>query len=60
LILPLFFVSEGSVKAESFTIEKMTPRNGELYLQCWDPNLDWVEHSFERMLFHRRERKGGG
>lgn len=52
LIVPLFLVSEGRLKnrAESFTLEKMTPKHSELFLKCWEHNLHWApilveEHS---------------
>jgi radical SAM superfamily enzyme YgiQ (UPF0313 family) len=43
LIVPLFLVSEGALKdrAESFSLEKMTPKRSELFLKCWEHNLDW-------------------
>jgi len=43
LIVPLFLVSEGRLKdrAESFRVEKMTPKHSELFLKCWEHNLHW-------------------
>lgn len=43
LLVPLFFVSEGGLKnsAESFSIEHITPKQCELFLNCWSHNLDW-------------------
>jgi radical SAM superfamily enzyme YgiQ (UPF0313 family) len=43
LLVPLFFVSEGGLKnrTESFSVEHMTPKQGELFLRCWEHNLDW-------------------
>ncbi len=45
LIVPLFLVSEGRLrnKVESFSIAKMTPRHCELFLKCWEHNLNWGE-----------------
>jgi len=45
LIVPLFLVSEGALKdrAESFSVEKMTPKRCELFLKCWEHNLEWGE-----------------
>jgi len=45
LIVPLFLVSEGGLrdKTESFSIEKMTPKRSELFLKCWEHNLEWGE-----------------
>jgi radical SAM superfamily enzyme YgiQ (UPF0313 family) len=43
LIVPLFMVGEGGLKgkAQSFTIDKMTNKQGELFLDCWEHNLEW-------------------
>jgi radical SAM superfamily enzyme YgiQ (UPF0313 family) len=43
LIVPLFLVSEGGLKerAESFSVEKMTSKHSELFLKCWEHNLNW-------------------
>jgi radical SAM superfamily enzyme YgiQ (UPF0313 family) len=45
LIVPLFFVSEGRLKdkAESFLLAKMTLKHSELFLKCWEHNLNWGE-----------------
>jgi len=44
LIIPLFLVSMGGLKgkAESFTLERMTPRHSELFLKCWEHNFRWI------------------
>ncbi|MGQ9460314.1 MAG: B12-binding domain-containing radical SAM protein [Candidatus Bathyarchaeaceae archaeon] len=44
LIVPLFLVSMGGLKnrAESFTLENMTSKHYELYLKCWEHNLNWA------------------
>lgn len=44
LIVPLFFVSMGGLrgKADSFTLEKMTPKHSELLLKCWKHNFNWI------------------
>ena len=44
LLVPLFLVSMGRLKnkAESFVLEKMTNKHYELYLKCWEHNLDWA------------------
>ena len=43
LIVPLFMVSEGRLKdkVQSFTIDKMTQKQSELFVKCWQHNLDW-------------------
>jgi len=44
MIVPLFLVSMGGLKdrTESFTMDKMTPKHTELFLTCWEHNLEWV------------------
>jgi len=44
LIVPLFLVSVGWLKSrtEPFLIDKMTLTQGELFLKCWEHNLEWV------------------
>jgi len=58
LIVPLFLVSEGGLKdrAESFSVEKMTPKHSELFLKCWGHNLEWGD-TFLKEYFLT---KGGG
>lgn len=43
-MVPLFFVSMGELRnrAESFTLEKMTPKHSELLLKCWEHNFNWI------------------
>jgi radical SAM superfamily enzyme YgiQ (UPF0313 family) len=43
LIVPLFMVCEGGLKgkAESFTMDKINRKQSELFLKCWEHNLDW-------------------
>jgi len=43
LIVPLFYVAMGAMRdrTESFTLEKMKPLHGELFLDCWEHNLHW-------------------
>jgi radical SAM superfamily enzyme YgiQ (UPF0313 family) len=43
-MVPLFFVSMGGLKnkAESFTLQKMTPKHSELLLKCWEHNFNWL------------------
>jgi len=46
LIVPLLLVSEGGLKnrAESFALNQMTLAHSELFLKCWEHNLDWGEN----------------
>ena len=45
LIVPLLLVSEGGLKnrAESFMLDQMTPTHSDLFLKCWEHNLEWGE-----------------
>lgn len=45
LIVPLFMVSEGGLKdkSQSFKIENITHKQSELFLTCWQHNVDWAE-----------------
>jgi radical SAM superfamily enzyme YgiQ (UPF0313 family) len=58
LIVPLFLVSEGGLKdrAESFSVEKMTPKRSELFLACWEHNLEWGDTFLKEYSLT----KGGG
>ena len=46
LIVTLFLVSMGRLKdrTESFTVEKMTPTQSELFMKCWEHNIDWGQY----------------
>ncbi len=45
LLVPLFMVGEGSLKgkAASFSIDRSTRKQGELFLKCWEHNLAWSD-----------------
>jgi len=60
IIVPLFFVAMGGLKdkAESFTWEKMNPTYSELFLKCWEHNLDWTPKFIEDL--NRMGLKGTG
>jgi radical SAM superfamily enzyme YgiQ (UPF0313 family) len=62
LIVPLFLVSEGGFKdkAESFSMEKMTPKHAELFLKCWNHNLDWAEVFLKEFFLMKSGAKGYG
>jgi radical SAM superfamily enzyme YgiQ (UPF0313 family) len=62
LIVPLFLVSEGGLKdrAESFTVEKMTPKYSELFLKCWEHNLDWGDTFLKEYFITQGGGKGYG
>jgi radical SAM superfamily enzyme YgiQ (UPF0313 family) len=52
LLVPLFFVSEGGLKAKSksFSMETMTTKQTQLFLKCWEHNLEWAD-TFLREYF---------
>jgi len=62
LIVPLFLVSEGGIKdrAESFTVKKMTPKHSELFLKCWEHNLDWGDTFLKEYFVTQGGGKGYG
>ena len=45
LLVPLFMVSEGGLKdkAQSFKVGNITRKQSELFLTCWQHNIDWAE-----------------
>jgi radical SAM superfamily enzyme YgiQ (UPF0313 family) len=45
LIVPLLLVSMGGFKdkAESYTFDKFTPKQAELFMRCWKHNINWGE-----------------
>jgi len=64
LIVPLFLVSMGRIqdRAESFTLEKMTPKHSELFLKCWEHNLNWgrvLVEEFCRIAIENRATRHG-
>ena len=61
LLVPLFMVSEGGLKdkAKSFKIENITHKQSELFLACWEHNLDWAE-TFLNEYFVTKARFGKG
>jgi len=62
LIVPLFMVCEGGLKgkASSFTIDKMSRKQGELFLDCWEHNLRWSEDFLKEYFFTKGGGKGYG
>jgi radical SAM superfamily enzyme YgiQ (UPF0313 family) len=62
LIVPLFLVSMGGLKdrTESFTIEKMTPKQSELFLKCWEHNIDWGQTLLQEYFLTKSGVKGYG
>ena len=62
LIVPLFLVSMGELKdkTESFTIEKMTPKQSELFLKCWEHNIRWGQTLLQEYFLTKSGIKGYG
>jgi radical SAM superfamily enzyme YgiQ (UPF0313 family) len=62
LIVPLFMVEEGGLKgkASSFTIDKMTRKQGELFLECWEHNLQWSDTFLKEYFLTKGGGKGYG
>jgi radical SAM superfamily enzyme YgiQ (UPF0313 family) len=60
LIVPLFLVSMGGLKgkAESFALERMTPRHSELFLKCWEHNFHWTPTFLDALTKGRRGKHG--
>jgi radical SAM superfamily enzyme YgiQ (UPF0313 family) len=62
LIVPLFLVSMGGLKGktESFTVEKMTPKQSELFLNCWEHNINWGQTLLQEYFLTKSGFKGYG
>jgi hypothetical protein len=62
LIVPLFLVSMGGLKGktESFTVEEMTPKQSELFLKCWEHNINWGQNLLQEYFLTRSGVKGYG
>jgi len=62
LIVPLFLVSMGGLKdkTESFTVDKMTPKQSELFLKCWEHNINWGQTLLQEYFLTKSGVKGYG
>jgi radical SAM superfamily enzyme YgiQ (UPF0313 family) len=62
LIVPLFLVSMGGLKdkTESFNIKNMTPKQAELFLKCWEHNIDWGQNLLQEYFLTKSGVKGYG
>ena len=62
VIVPLFMVSEGSLKdkAKSFQIQNITRKQSELFLKCWEQNLDWSDVLLKEYMSTMSRTKGYG
>ncbi len=56
LLVPLFMVEEGGLKGKvsSFTIDKITRKQGELFLDCCDHNLYWSDSFLKEYFLTKR------
>jgi radical SAM superfamily enzyme YgiQ (UPF0313 family) len=61
LIVPLFLVSMGALKdkTESFNIKNMKPRQSELFLACWEHNIDWGQTLMQEYFWTKNEIQKG-
>jgi radical SAM superfamily enzyme YgiQ (UPF0313 family) len=62
LIVPLFLVSMGELKdkTESFTIDKMTAKQSELFMKCWEHNINWGQTLLQEYFLTNTGIKGYG
>ena len=62
LIVPLLLVSMGGIKdkTESFRFENMTPKQAELFLKCWEHNMDWGQTLLKEYFVTNSGVKGYG
>lgn len=62
IIVPLFLVSMAGLKdkTESFNIETMTPKQTELFLKCWEHNIDWGQTLMQEYFLTNSGIKGYG
>jgi radical SAM superfamily enzyme YgiQ (UPF0313 family) len=62
LIVPLFLVSMGGLKhkTESFNIKNMTPKQAELFLKCWEHNIDWGQTLMQEYFWTKKGVRGYG
>jgi radical SAM superfamily enzyme YgiQ (UPF0313 family) len=60
LIVPLFLVSMGGLKdkIESFDIKNMTPKQSELFIKCWEHNIDWGQTLLQEYFLTKSGIKG--
>jgi len=56
LIVPLFLVSGGGLrgKAESFAFDHMGEEHFDLFLKCWEHNIEWAESMLQDYLISRK------
>ncbi|MCW4018954.1 MAG: B12-binding domain-containing radical SAM protein [Candidatus Bathyarchaeota archaeon] len=62
LLVPLFMVEEGGLKGKvsSFTIDKITRKQSELFLECWEHNLYWSDSFLKEYFLTKRRGIGNG
>ena len=47
-------------KTESFTVEKMTPKQSVLFIRCWEHNIDWGQNLLQEYFITNSGIKGYG
>ena len=62
LIVPLLLISERGLKnkAESFMLDQMTPTHSDLFLKCWEHNVDWGEKLLQEYFAPKNWGKAAG
>jgi radical SAM superfamily enzyme YgiQ (UPF0313 family) len=62
LIVPLFLVSMGELKdkTESFNIKSVTPKQAELFMKCWEHNIDWGQTLMQEYFWTKKGVQGYG
>lgn len=62
LIVPLLLVSMGGLKGrtESFIIEKMSHKQSQLFLKCWEHNIYWGQDLLHEYFLTKSGLKGYG
>jgi len=62
LIVPLLLISGGGLKnkAESFMLDQMTPTHSDLFLKCWEHNIDWGEKLLQEYFAPKNWGKAAG
>jgi radical SAM superfamily enzyme YgiQ (UPF0313 family) len=61
IIVPLFMVGEGGLnKTQSFQLDNISIKQSELFLKCWEHNLDWADELLKEYIVGLGRIKGYG
>ena len=62
MIVPFFLISEGGLndRAESLPKERLTPEHSELFLMCWEQNLERSDTFIKEHFVTKSGNKGYG